>query len=41
MDLHQLADIKPGGTQDLDLPHVDALKRVDATALLLNVLTCN
>lgn len=38
--LHQLAHIKPGGTQDLDLPHVYALKRVDATALLLNVLTC-
>lgn len=41
MHLHQLADVKPGGTQDLDLPHKHTLKGVDATALLLNVLTCN
>lgn len=39
--LHQLANIKPGRAQDLDLPHVYALKRVDTTALLLNVLTYN
>ena len=38
--LHQLGDIKPGSTQDLDLPYVHALQRVDATALLLNVLAC-
>ena len=39
--LHQLAHIKSGGTHDLDLPHIYALERVDATALLLNVLTYN
>lgn len=38
--LHQLADIKPRGTQDLDLPHIYTLKGVDAAALLLNVLAC-
>ena len=40
MHLHQLGNIKSGSTQDLDLPYVHTLQRVDAAALLLNVLTC-
>ena len=40
MNLHQLADIKLGCSQNLDLPDKHALQWVDSAALLLNVLAC-
>lgn len=40
MYLHQLADIKLGCTQDLDLPDKHTLQWVDSAALLLNILAC-
>lgn len=38
--LHELADIKLGCTQNLDLPDKHTLQWVDSAALLLNVLAC-